>query len=279
MADVQTSNSRGTAPWRAALPMYDLPELRAAHERLWARIAEALRDANFHHAPSTLTWDEPPESTWRAPDLLFGQTCGYPLMTELRDSVRVVGAPVYRAEGAVGATYRSIIIVPNLESASSIAGLRGAVAAINQRGSHSGENALRHLVAPHASNGHYFAEVVETGSHLASVELVARGRADVAAIDSVTLTLLAKLYPDLVARVRRLTMTESVPSLPFITAADESTATILRGALNVALADPELADVRETLLLESVEPVTHADYEPIVAMEADAGARGYPEIR
>lgn len=34
-------------------------------------------------------------SLWRAPELLLSQTCGYPLMTELRGQVHLIGRPRY----------------------------------------------------------------------------------------------------------------------------------------------------------------------------------------
>ena len=52
-------------------------------------------------------------------------------------------------------------------------------------------NALRAVIAPLAEGGRFFAEIIETGGHAASLDLVAAGGADVAAIDAVSLALFA----------------------------------------------------------------------------------------
>ena len=56
-------------------------------------------------------------------------------------------------------------------------------------------SALRALIAPHAASGRFFAEVRVSGAHSASLAMVARGEADVAAIDCVVHALLARHRP------------------------------------------------------------------------------------
>ena len=56
-----------------------------------------------------------------------------------------------------------------------------------------------------------------TGSHLASMEAVANGRADVAAIDCVTWSLSKASRPDLVGQLRVIGMAPTVvPALPYV---------------------------------------------------------------
>jgi ABC-type phosphate/phosphonate transport system substrate-binding protein len=85
------------------------------------------------------------------------------------------------------------------------------VCAYTRRHSHSGYNALRAAVAPLAGGGSFFSRVVESGSHAASIELVATGEADVCAVDCVTHALIAKYRPDALGRSRVLGATEHTP--------------------------------------------------------------------
>jgi len=74
----------------ASLPMYDRPETRAANDRLW----QAMRDA-LGYGPKGLTRNENPWDIWRAPDLLFAQTCSLPYRLALLDRVDIVATPVH----------------------------------------------------------------------------------------------------------------------------------------------------------------------------------------
>jgi len=174
--------------WRLALPMYNVTP---ALGRVWQAVLHAIADTLRRQG-----WQEPMELVepaelmdfWRAPDLLLSQTCGYPLVTELRKDVRVLAVAEFDLPGCEGPMYRSAILVPEL-GARAVEELRGKVAAMNQPRSHSGMNALRHAIAPHALGGRFFSDVVASGGHLASMRMLQDGRADVAAIDCVTLGL------------------------------------------------------------------------------------------
>ena len=98
------------APFVAALPMYDFPSTASALDRIWAAMRERLR-ARGIAAPERLTRDRSAEATWDDPNLLFGQTCGYPLMKGLQDKVALIATPVYRFDGCVGASHCSFIVV------------------------------------------------------------------------------------------------------------------------------------------------------------------------
>ena len=71
-----------------------------------------------------------------------------------------------------------------------------------------------------------------------------------------------------------------MPALPYVThiARDGDTVQRLRDGLAAAVADPNLASVRDDLLIDDFRVLTVADYAPIDAMEQDAAARGYPQI-
>lgn len=263
----------------AALPMYDLPELRWATDALWEVLAAELAELGIA-APLVLDRRADHTAAWREPGLLLGQTCGYPLVTELRGHVRVVGTPVYDASGCAGPAYSSWLVVRVGDPAQTLEDLRGRQVAFNAVTSQSGYNALRALVAPLARQGRFFAGATTTGGHAASLAAVVSGAADLCAIDCVTWALLARHRPAATQGLRPIGQTAAVPALPLITAAatDDATLLQLRAALRTALAAPELADARAALLLRDVAVLDEAVYGTILEQERAALALGYPAL-
>jgi ABC-type phosphate/phosphonate transport system substrate-binding protein len=265
---------------RVGLPMYDHARVRGLVDDWWRGLARALAAEGIAELPARLDRATPREALWAAPDLLLSQTCGYPLMYGFRGRLALVATPCYDAPGAEGSSYGSHIVVAEASPAAGIADLEGSVAAINGADSHSGMNAFRHLVAPQARDGRFFAAVVTSGGHAESIALVAGGEADVAAIDCVTHALLARHAPEALAGTRVLTRTASAPALPYVTRIDASADLVarLRAGLARAVADPRLAPVREALLIRDFEVLALAAYERMPEMEAEAARAGYPVL-
>src|SRR5262245_36812262 len=128
--------------------MYDLPEPARATNALWRGLARHFRQAGLSEVPERLTPNPDLPAHWLSPDLLFGQTCGYPLRRAVRGRVRVVATPRYAAAGCEGARYCSLLLVQEASGYRALEDLRGARAAFNGTDSQSGYNALRYLVAP-----------------------------------------------------------------------------------------------------------------------------------
>ena len=276
--------------WVASLPMYDFPELQDAHDAFWSALATRLVAAGLTDVPRALTRGATPAQVWGSPRLLFAQGCEYPLAKAFGDRVRVVAHPMYSAAGCDGSRYRSAIVVrkndpdqgASVSSAGTgtvgLAGLRGRRCVVNERDSNSGMNLLRSSIA-HVANGEpFFASVAVSGSHLRSVEMVACGEADVAAIDCVSFAHFQRLYPSLVAGVRVLSWTASTPSLPYITAGNASDETVeaLRAALTDVFDDNGLAQVRERLLLRGVDLSPKEGFDEVLHLERAAVSSGYP---
>jgi len=264
----------------ATLPMYDLPEARAATAAWWAGLARHLRARGVDGVPYTLS-DLPDRSQgWLSPDLILSQTCGYPLTHDLAGKVRYVATPVYDAPGCSGTDYRSALVVRADSPVQALADLRGAVCAVNGTDSHSGYNVLRHAVAPLADGRAFFTRVAVTGSHRNSIAAVAAGEADMAAIDCVTFALISRYAPRDVAKVRVLAYSAPAPGLPYITSAgaDDVTVATLRLACRDAVADPALADIRAALFIAGFAVLDDGAYDAMPAMEAAARARGYPQL-
>lgn len=264
----------------ASLAMYvSPPPLEEATRLFWRALGKRLRAYGLD-APEALAEDLRYDEAWLRPDLLFGQTCGYPYVRHLRGKVQLVASPVYGYPGCEGARKCSFIVVNARSSATSIEDLRGLRAAINQPGSNSGYNLFRAFVAPHAVGGRFFSSVIETGGHRASMEAVSNGTADIAAIDCVTFGNTLRFDPDSVAGLRVLAETVKGPGLPFITAASTSPKDleVLRHALAETIADPELSDTCDTLSLRGISVLDDADYEVLAEFDREAARRGYPVI-
>jgi ABC-type phosphate/phosphonate transport system substrate-binding protein len=260
--------------------MYDLPEVRWATDALWTAIARELDRSGVPGVPMGLMREGSPADHWSSDDLLFSQSCGFPVMHDFADVLQIVATPTYRAPGCGRGTYASVVLVADTSPAASLADLRGTVCAMNDRSSHSGMNVFRAMVAPLATEGRFFARVVVTGSHLGSIDHVRAGDADVASIDAVTYALLSRHRPSAVAGTRVLAISPPAPALPYVTRAraDSDLVTRIRHALGVAMHDPELASARDALLLEGIVVDDGAAYAEIVRMAESARALGYPDL-
>ncbi len=264
----------------AILPMYDFEELHAAHDQLWAAVASRLRTRISGFIPDKLTREVPLLPAWRNPGLLLGQTCGYPLVTELNQAVRLVLTPIYTAPGCDGAWHRSAVIVHADDGVADLEGLRGQRCALNGWDSNTGMNLLRSMVAPIARSDRFFGQIIVSGSHHQSLSMVAAGEADIASIDCVTLAHLTRIDPALTAKIRVLDWTPPSPGLPMITSAttDDATLEALQAALIEVFHDPALTETRSALLLAGYEILTRETYSAVTRLETLAAEHGYPRL-
>ncbi len=242
---------------RASLAMYPFEQLRAAYQRLWNVVVEHGGPL----LPRELSWDDDVAGSWRAPDMVVAQTCGWPLVTVLADVVRVVGAFAHDVEGAEGARYRSAVVA---NRPGPLADLAGAVVAVNNPDSLSGWVSLRHAFAEHG-------DVVWTGSHRASLAALVDGRAEVASIDAVSLAHIATAEPRLVAGLQLVGRGPLVPTLPLVARADLADEVVadLRAGLAAATASPALAGARATLRITGFVPLDLADYLPLADLDPE----------
>ena len=264
----------------AFLPMAALPELQPAKQAFWSALAAQMIRAGVEGVPDGLSLSDDLQGTWRNPDLLFSQTCGYPLVLGLDQYVQLVATPVYTARGCSGANYSSAIVVRHDDDATALAELRGRRCAYNNEDSQSGYNILRWEIAKIAQSATFFADVIETGGHLLSVCAVAEGEADVAAIDCVALASIIEHRPRLASQVRVLSFTAASPTLPFVTSTKTTAEQLqrLRVALGAVFKAPELADTRGALLYESFEVLPRSAYDVMTQMQDEAESFGYPRL-
>ena len=265
---------------RGGLPMYDLPGVERATDAWWEALVAAMAAEGIADLPPRHERPERADMLWSVPDMLLSQTCGWPLVREWAGVLTPLLTPCYAAEGVDGPHYASFITVREDHPAQCLEDLRGAAALVNEWISHSGMNALRHTVAPLAVDGRFFGSVRASGGHVYSAGMIQRGEADVAAIDCISFALLSRHNPDAVAGLRRLGRTAHAPGLPYVTLASASDDLVarLRAALDRAFVDPNLAGLRDDLLIAGHADLAIADYARIDEMEAEAQAHGYPTV-
>jgi phosphonate transport system substrate-binding protein len=157
-------------------------------------------------------------------------------------------APVFVDERARGKpVYFCDVIVRRGSSSRSFSDLEGGVWAYNDPCSLSGHGGLAARLGSPETIGTFFGQTIQSGSHPASVRLVAEGRADVASIDSNVLKILLEQTPGLKDEVRVLELWGPYPIQPIVVRTD------LDLALKVAL--------RESLLKAEADPLTRPKLE------------------
>ncbi len=264
----------------ASLPMYNLPEMRPRNAAFWGALAEELRRAGRTDLPEALSFEGPPVPDRIGSDVLFSQTCGYPLQTIYRNQSRLLGVPTYDAPGCRQGTHCAFILVRNDSPYGSPGDLRGATFALNSRHSNSGMNLPRLLFARLAGGKPFFRSVVETGSHPNSIARVASGELDAASIDCLTYVFLKDHRPEAVASLRVLAETPESPAIPFITsiATPSDDAALLQAALFRLAADPSRRPVLDGLRLRDISPPDPAAYAGLLDYERQAVDLGYPML-
>ena len=267
-----------TALRSVALPMY--LSKRQALVSLWDVLQTSLRQAGCAGVPQALDWPEDLLAHWRDPQLLLGQTCGYPLTHALAGAVQLVGVFRYSAPGCDGIFCRSQLVARTEDAGRPLADFRGLRVAFNSDDSQSGYNALRAAVAPLARHGRFFAEALATGGHAASMAAVQQGRADIAAIDCVTLDGLRRNMPQTVAGLCTIGQTMAYPGLPLITGHATSVAELqtLQAGLAALVRDPSAADALAALGITGFQTVPLDTYQVCVDMRLQAQALGYAEL-
>ena len=257
----------------AQLSMYTAPvRVQQASETWLARIVQLLR-------AERLSGELELPQLWLSPQLLLAQTCGYPLMTLLRDKVRLIGRPVYELPRSADGNHCSLLLVRADDPRTRLTEFRDSHGLINSEDSNSGMNLLRHQIAPLQRDGRFFGRISATGGHRNSLRWLKEGRGDLAAIDSVTHDYLARDSSEELAGLRILARSAISPCLPYITALGVNAvqAEQIRAAMNQALLD--LPEVAQVLAIGEVLSASAADYQVLLDYERQARDAGLPWLR
>ena len=259
----------------AFLPMYAVRGAQAHADALWNCLRDAIRNRGID-APERLAHFAPRLEGWLHPDLILGQTCGLPFITKLCSAVELVGTPDYGVEGCPPGFYHSTLVASAADPRMQLSEFSGCTLAINGKDSQSGYGAIMFASAPYAQGGRFFQRAIHAGSHEASMRLVARGLADIAAIDSVTWRMSRRFDPQ-TSGLKAIGTTEPAPGLPFIAAAGKPAAKLLDAVKTGITALPEAS--RQAFGLRDVLPFQKRDYEVIMTNLAQAEAvHSLPEM-
>ncbi len=263
-----------------SLPMYNLPEMRTVNARFWEALRGLLVEAGLRDLPESLSFDRRPVPERIGPEVLFSQTCGYPLETIFAGQAIRLGTPCYAVPGCDGPTHCGLFVVPTASPARELRDLRGGVFLFNNRHSNSGMNLPRRALAAIADGHPFFAKVIETGSHPGNLDRIARGEADATAVDNVTYAFWRRYRPEAARQVQILVRTPPSPAIPFVTSVmtPAPTVDILRVALHALASEARYAAVRYDLLLDGIRDVPAAAYRGLLDYEREAAALGYPEL-
>jgi len=244
----------------AVLGMYDFPELRSSWDALYQRAA-----SDVGGAPANLSWDVDAHDSWLHPDLTLGMACGWPLIKTLWDEVKVVGTFSYTGTDGPGHMYRSVVVTSTDLTFDQIADTPAQTrAALNSVDSLSGHISL---LAAFGQGLRWPGDVVYTGSHVASIEAVRSGAADVAAIDGMTWRYRGRQDPATLAGLRVVGEGPLVPGLPLIVPAVTPDAQIdaWRDGFLDAVRDPTLEDALRQLMISGFVPLDAGNYSAALA--------------
>jgi phosphonate transport system substrate-binding protein len=210
-----------------------------------------------------------------------GFICGLPyvhLVDSPESSVELLAAPVLRGERyRQKPVYFSDVIVHSDSPYTSFDDLQGCVWAYNQRTSHSGYNLVCYsLLERGKSLDDYFGEMVESGSHRSSMQMVLEGRVDAAAIDSHLLDVLLIQHAYIAARLRIIDTfgPSSIPPVVVAKRLDRDLKCRIQEALLTMHVDLDAAYKLHEGGIDHFELVTDDDYEDIRRMFARVQIEG-----
>jgi phosphonate transport system substrate-binding protein len=214
----------------------------------------------------------------------YGFICGYPYILahdQPVPKVELVAAPVPKDPRYLHKpVYFSDLVVRKGSPFKTLQDLRGRTYVFNEETSNSGYNMPRsYLVKLGLTNG-FFGKVLRSGSHEASIRMVAQGLADASFVDSLVLDYdRAKGFGD-AAEVRVIDSLGPVATVPFVVStAALRTVAPLKARLLTMHEDPRGRQILEEAFLERFAEVSDADYDGLRAMKKAAEDARFLEIK
>ena len=231
---------------RTKFDMYLAPPSRAA----FAALADWMEPAIADSADLTGTF-------------VVGQVCGITLAMAPPGRFHYLATPVMDDNAVPAGHYNSLIITPRDGGIDSLASFDPAHhrTVINEPGSFSG--AITFAAHLRQATGHKLNTPLMSGGHLASVGMVAGGRADLAAIDRVSFALARAASPNDVAAVRVIDETAFYPGLPFVAngALPWQAVELIRDRLMDFRDQPAWREIADILQLRDLTILDAADYD------------------
>lgn len=248
----------------ATLSMYDWPETSHALDVLWSHIHNQLTQGEID-APIKLERDAHPAALWSKPELIIGQTCGWPYANYLKEQVVPFARFDYDLPDCPAGDYNSVYIGHDDDDFDHLSSPQAfefvEKIAMNSDDSQSGFHVFSEITGRPAEDAIAKEKRVVTGAHRNSISAIANGDANIAAIDAVAFELAKHYEPEAVSRIVVLGNSKPNPGLPLITSKDnEHLAPLLYEAVEKAVAEtPE--DILQTLLIKGLVKATPSDYD------------------
>jgi ABC-type phosphate/phosphonate transport system substrate-binding protein len=229
----------------------------------------------------------PLDALWRRPDLGGALMCGFPFATWHDPAVvrpHPLAAVVPLAAPSGEPVYRTAVVTRADGDIAGLDDLRDRRFAYTTPESQSGYQAVREWMGARAAaaGGRWFgATIGPLVTPRAVVDAILRGDADAGPLDAYWLDLLMRHEPATARQLRTVTHTDWTPLPPFVCSAAVPPPQRQRiaGALLEAGETPALGDVRATLAIATLAPVTAADYAVLATRARATDALGYPVLQ
>jgi phosphonate transport system substrate-binding protein len=216
---------------------------------------------------------------WQEREALFDASlidvcwiCGLPYVRKAskpNSIVELLAAPVMQGARYLGQPiYYSDVVVRNSSPFQTLDDLRGTTWAYNEPGSHSGYNLVRYILAIRNKTSDFFSQVIQSGAHQISLQMILDGEVDASAIDSTVLELEMLNDPTIRERIRIIDTFGPSPIPPWVISKNISPEwrTALRNLFLTMHHDPAGQAVLAKAHMLRFTAIADADYDPIRTM-------------
>lgn len=216
-------------------------------------------------------------------DLSF--VCGLPyvLLTDERPGgIEPLAAPVLKGERYQNRPiYYSDVITKTEAPWDSFAEMRGRSWAYNEPKSQSGYGITLYTLLSMGETGGFFGEVVESGFHQKSIQMVAEGEVDGSAIDSHLLEVYLREHPGLGERIKIIDALGPSTIQPLVVDAGlpDSLKSDIQEVLNNIGNDTKAREALDFGMIERFEAVDDRSYDDIRGMWAKCEKAGFTKLR
>jgi phosphonate transport system substrate-binding protein len=213
----------------------------------------------------------------------YGFICGYPYILahdQPTPQVELVAAPVPKDPRYLHQpVYFSDLVVRKDSPFKTLQDLRGRTYVYNEETSNSGYNMPRSYLVKLGLTHGFFGKVLRSGSHEASIRMVAQGLADASFVDSLVLDYdRAKGFGE-AAEVRVIDSLGPAATVPLVVSTAAGVTAPLKAILLRMHEDPKGRRILDEAFLERFAEVSDADYDGLRAMKKAAEDARFLVIR
>lgn len=211
--------------------------------------------------------------------------CGLPYIWKADNphmDIELLAAPVLKGTRYHDhPVYFSDIVVHQNSQFQKFSDLEGSCWAYNEPHSHSGCYVMRYHLAMMGKDDSFFGQVVESGAHQKSLQMLLNHEIDVAAIDSSVLEMELKHFPEIQKHIRIIDTLGPSPMPPWVISqkVPKEIRSSLRRFLLELHQDPVGRDILEKGEIAHFAEVKDSDYDPIRQMTHKAEEFGWCKRR